>query len=251
MSSPRSGERVAPASPPSLMRRPRGVLFDLGGTLLQLETFDVEAGTEHVLSLADNPHRVSAKTVCEQLEELEVDLRARRDASWLEMSPFTVHRLIYEPLGVSFVRPFEEIELEFWQAATRFTPTEGIEDLLTELEARALPLGVVSNSTFTSRPLAWQLEQAGLLGFFRFVMSSGDYVVRKPHPTIFLTAARKLGTEPADTWYVGDHVEFDVAGAASAGMVPILYAPQAALVAHVADLEVARWSELSARLRAL
>ena len=129
-----------------------GMLFDLGGTLLRLDGFDVEAGTERVLSFAENPRGVAAREVCRLVEELEVDLRVRREASLLEISPFMVHRLVYEPLEISFSKPFEEIEIEFWQAATRFTATDGIEELLASLQADSLPLGVVSTRRLRPEP---------------------------------------------------------------------------------------------------
>ena len=81
-------------------------------------------------------------------------------------------------------------------------------------------------------------------------MASGDYVVRKPHPTIFLTAAQKLGTEPGDTWFVGDSPAFDVDGAKAAGMVSVLYAPLERPPGAAADLEISSWTELSERLGA-
>ena len=104
------------------------------------------------------------------------------------------------------------------------------------------PLGVVSNSTSSSRILSWQLAEFGLLPFFEFVMSSADYVVRKPHPAIFLAAARKLEMAPGQIWFVGDSPEHDVAGAASAGMVSVLYRPTPGpQVDPSPDIEVASW----------
>lgn len=228
-----------------MLRRPHGILFDLGNTLLHEEAFDIEAGTKHVLSLSDNPDRVSARQVCDLVAELESDLLERREASWIELSPFTVHRLVYEPHRISFARPFHEVEREFFRAATRFRPTEGVREFLASLAGADLPLGVVSNSTFSSQTLAWQIEEFGLGSYFRFVMSSGDYVVRKPHPAIFIAAARKLGVDPSAIWFVGDSPRHDVAGATQAGMVSVLYRPHGAEpVDPLADLQVASWQEL-------
>ncbi len=232
-----------------MIARPQGILFDLGGTLLNEEMFDTEAGTRRVLSFAHNPQGLSVRDVCDLVSELESDLGDRREAAWIELSPFMVHRLVYEPHGVSFDRPFHEVELEFWRAATRFSPTHGIQELLTDLRARQLPLGVVSNATFTGQPLAWQLKEFGLERFFEFIMSSADYGIRKPHPALLRAAARKLGTEPEATWLVGDSPKYDVAGAANAGMVSVLYRPGAGPPVHPApDIEVESWEEFSEHL---
>ena len=232
--------------------RPEGLLFDLGNTLLREEAFDGLAGTLRVLALAENPRGVSVDEIRARVAEVEADLRERRERAWMEMSPWSVHRLVYEPLGITFRRPFEEVELEFLRGATRFAPTEGVEAFVGSLASSGLPLGVVSNSMFTSESLALQLEAFGLRSAFRFVMSSADYVVRKPHPAIFRVAAEKLGTEPARTWYVGDNPRYDVAGAANAGMVSVLYRPDGVAAASESepepDLHVRSWAELQARL---
>lgn len=225
-----------------IVARPRGILFDLGSTLLLEGAFDVEAGTDHVLTLANNPRGISAQEISALILELDADLRARREASWIELSRTSFHRLIYESHGLTFEHSPQEIELEFWRAATTFSPTEGIHDLLSDLRSRKLPLGVVSNSTSSSSILSWQLEEFGLRRFFEFVMSSADWVVRKPHPAIFLAAARKLEMDPRQIWFVGDSPEHDVAGAVSAGMVSVLYRPTPGpQVDPPPDIEVASW----------
>ena len=171
----------------------------------------------------------------------------------MEFSPFMVHRLVYEPHGVSFDRSFQEVELEFWRATTRFSLTPGIHELLDDLHARGLRMGVVSNAPFTGQTLTWQLEEFGLDRFFEFIMSSGDYGVRKPHPALLRAAARRLGTDPEATWFVGDSPKYDVAGAANAGMVSVLYRPDGGPPVHPApdvepDVEVASWEEFLERV---
>ena len=228
-----------------MLERPRAVLFDLGGTLLKVHEFDPVAGTERVLSFADNPRGLSAVDVCEQVEALEVDLRERREASWMEMSPFTVHRLVYEPNRIAFDRPFAEVELAFWRAAMRVELSDGVRAFLEFLRAEEILQGVVSNSTFTSETLIRQLDDSGLGAFFAFVMSSADYVVRKPHPVLFRTACRKLDLPCASVWYVGDNTKYDVVGAANAGLVSVLYRPSGNDGREPKpDLSVRAWTEL-------
>ena len=232
-----------------MIPRPQGILFDLGGTLLSGDLFDADAGNRHVLSFAHNPQGLTARDVRDLIDELESDLRDRREASWLEFSPFMVHKLVYEPHGVSFDRSFQEVELEFWRATARFSLTPGIEELLDSLRVSQLPLGVVSNAAFTSQPLVWQLKEFDLERFFEFVMSSGDCGLRKPHPALLHAAARRLGTDPEATWFVGDSPKYDVAGAANAGMVSVLYRPGGGPpVNPVPDLEVASWEEFLERV---
>jgi putative hydrolase of the HAD superfamily len=228
---------------------PRGVLFDLGNTLLDEGGNDFERGCERVLSLAENPRGISARELAVLVKELLDDVQERRDRSWLEISPFARHRLVFEPQGLSFRSSFYEVERELLRGLTRFDPAPGIREALAQLKQAGVPMGVVSNSSFTAEALAWQLAEWDLRGFFRFVLSSADVGVRKPHPRIFAAACAQLGTRPEDTWFVGDALRYDVAGARSAGLVSVWYNPKRAPRDGVdPDVEIHHHAELRSRI---
>jgi len=63
--------------------------------------------------------------------------------------------------------------------------------------------------------------------------------VGKPDPAVFLEAARRLGTDPARTVYVGDELDIDAAAAAAAGLVGIWLDRPGGRRVHVHDREVA------------
>lgn len=205
------------------LRRPRGILFDLGDTLLEMERFDPVAGTARVLELAKNPKGLRVEEIRELADELSAALASRREASMLEFPPHMVHRLVYEPHGITFGLSCEEVELEFWKVATRFAPEPEIEEVLDALRGLAVPMGIASNSAFSGRALSWELAHNGLSEYFEFLMSSADYGVRKPDPIFLRAGASKLGFEPSDLWYVGNSIRYDVAGALNAGMGAIWY----------------------------
>lgn len=58
---------------------------------------------------------------------------------------------------------------------------------------------------------------------FEFVMTSSEYILRKPGRLMFDIALRKAGLGPEDVWYCGDDPQADVAGAARAGIFPVWY----------------------------
>ena len=163
---------------------PLGALFDFGGTLCREEDFDLEAGAASIVALAETTNGLTAEALAELLRNMMEDLLPRREASQLELPTSTALRLVYEPNGLTFRNTQKELELTFWKAATTFTPEPGIEDLLAQLTSRGVPIGVVSNTMFSSKAIRWELEQHGLAHFFQFIMTSAEYVVRKPHPMI-------------------------------------------------------------------
>jgi putative hydrolase of the HAD superfamily len=58
-------------------------------------------------------------------------------------------------------------------------------------------------------------------------MSSADYGLRKPHPSLFRAAVARLRLSLDEVWVGGDHLTNDVEGARAAGLTGVWYAPGA------------------------
>ena len=108
----------------------------------------------------------------------------------------------------------------------------GVRELLDDLSARQIPLGV---ATSTRNPVAAQrLEQVDLLRYFS-VLVTGDQVTRgKPSPDIYLEAVRQLKIDAATSFALEDS-HAGVRSAHAAGlkviMVPDLLAPTTEIAA--------------------
>lgn len=102
-----------------------------------------------------------------------------------------------------------------YQQLSRYIITPDAEVVLSTLEARKIPYGIVTNSE------AVQQVKTELMGLERragCVLVSGVFGADKPDPSIFLEAARRLGVDPAQTLMVGDCPYSDITGAHAAGM---------------------------------
>jgi putative hydrolase of the HAD superfamily len=223
------------------MTGPRAVLFDLGDTLLQQVSFDPEAWADSL------PGPSEAR---ELLRTLTRDFRHVRDSSPVELRMGACLRHLHERLGLPFDRPPEELELAFWQATSRMAPEPGVGPVLEALARRGLALGVVSNSMFAGEVLRWELARHGLAAPFRFILSSSDYGLKKPHPSIFQTALVRLGLSAAAVWHVGDSFANDVAGGAAAGLRAVWYNPSRAAAPERRPpfAEVRHWDDFLALL---
>ena len=217
------------------MTAPRAILFDLGDTLLRQESFHPEAWADALAALAGHPEGFSAPRVRELARGLVREFRRPSKAGPVEVRMEACLRHLHERLGVTLALGPAGVEMAFWQATSRMAPEPGIGPLLDDLAARGLPLGVVSNSMFRAEVLRWELARHGLAAPFRFVMSSADYGLRKPHPSLFVTALARLGREAGEVWFVGDSFANDVLGAAGVRMVPLWYNPDG--LAPPADAE--------------
>ncbi len=106
--------------------------------------------------------------------------------------------------------------LDLYQAdlarETRLFP--GILELLSALDGRGLPWGIVTNKPgWLTDPL---LRTLGCYDRAACVVSGDTTPHTKPHPEPLRHACRQIGVAPARTWYVGD-AERDIAAGRAAG----------------------------------
>ena len=96
---------------------------------------------------------------------------------------------------------------------------DDVAGLLAEAGERHWRVGVLTNSgaTYTAE----KLRLAGLVGRFDVVVTTDDLGYGKPDPRVFAHACALLGSEPADTAYVGDDLEVDARGARAAGLYAV------------------------------
>jgi HAD superfamily hydrolase (TIGR01549 family) len=115
----------------------------------------------------------------------------------------------------------EELFARFEDPAT-FRAFPGARDLVDDLRARGLFLGVISNG---SARLPRVLVAMQLADAFDVVLCSALERLEKPDPAIFRLALERAGVDPSAALHAGDHPKKDVAAARTAGM-------HAALVDH-------------------
>ncbi len=187
---------------PTTTAAPRGILFDLDGTL---------ADTAPDLAAAVNR------------------LRTERG---LEPTPYALLRptasagargMIGAAFGLTPLDPgYEELRLQwfdYYQAdmARHSTLFGGVPELLSGISAAGMAWGIVTNkpARFTD-PL---LPQIGL-AHAGCVVSGDTTGHAKPHPAPVLEGARRLGMAPEQCWYVGDDLR-DIEAGRAAGMVTV------------------------------
>lgn len=95
----------------------------------------------------------------------------------------------------------------------------GAFELLDYLEGVSMKVAV---ATSTARKLATRkLEMTGLAPYFKVIVPGDEIRNGKPHPEIFLTAAKKLGVTPANCIILEDSI-FGIRAAHSANAMPIM-----------------------------
>jgi HAD superfamily hydrolase (TIGR01509 family) len=96
--------------------------------------------------------------------------------------------------------------------------------VLTCLKQAGVRTAVVSNTPWGSSGRVWraELDRHGLLSRLDAVVFCTDVGWRKPHPAVFRRALELLDTTAEHAVFVGDDPVWDVEGARSAGVRPVL-----------------------------
>jgi HAD superfamily hydrolase (TIGR01662 family) len=108
---------------------------------------------------------------------------------------------------------------EEWAACQHFELYDDVPDVLRELTAAGIRIGLISN---THRCLASFQSHFELQGLISATVSSSNHGLMKPHPSIFAAALQLAGVEAGGAVMVGDSVRQDVEGALRAGMKAVL-----------------------------
>lgn len=106
-----------------------------------------------------------------------------------------------------------------WAACHHFHLYDEVEAVLSELVARNVKIGLISNS---HRSMDEFVEHFRLQGMVAAAVSSAAHGYLKPHPSIFEAALRAAGVAAAEAVMVGDSYAHDVEGALRAGMRAVL-----------------------------
>jgi phosphoglycolate phosphatase len=188
----------------NMLDKPKGVLFDLDGTLLDTAR-DLGNALNWVLhqhkmpSCAFSVYRNIASDGSQGL--LEIGFGDR-------LADFDV-----EALRALFLERYEQ------EICVDTVSFDGIRELLARLDKDNIPWGIVTNKP------QW-LTELLLPHFDEFarcqVVISGDSLEkRKPHPLPLLHAANAMNIAPADCWYIGD-AKRDIDAAKAANMFSVV-----------------------------
>lgn len=202
------------------------VLFDLYGTLIDIRTD--EQATKPWQELwefldATGAHYDDAahlKASFDQLNAVNVQ-EAREGAQhpeWIEPDVLPVFQRLYAAGGaVASERLAANAAWVFRQACTStFRLYPGAVDMLNALKQSGRRVVLVSNAQACyTRP---ELVKSGLTKVLDRILISSEEGIRKPSPLFFLRALEREPTTPDHALMVGNEVQCDIQGAASAGI---------------------------------
>jgi len=208
----------------------KGILFDMGSTLLEFENHSWKELDGRSIAAAYEFLKKSEQELPE-FSKFEKSFRSVLTEYWsstdqtLEEKPLVhllelgltragveLNGLGIEKLGRVFYQPIRNQISEYDDAL----------EVLGWLHEKKLALAVVSNSIFPREYHLEDLQNFGLAPFFRTTLFSSEIGRRKPHPEIFNRALKALSLGPEEVIFVGDRMREDILGPQKLGIRAVL-----------------------------
>lgn len=208
-----------------MTKKPKMILFDYGQTLIVEPQFDWTAANMSILKHATTlPENMTADSFCECSNNLFNHIMGSRSETCREIEHEKFLRLLCDAYGLKLDISIAEADLLYWDSATHGShASAGAAEFLDYLAKNDIRTGVVSNMCYTNMALRTRLNRYLPNNHFEFVITSSDYVLRKPERLLFEVAVRRSKLDPSEIWYVGDNPTADIIGSSGAGMHPVLY----------------------------
>ncbi len=187
----------------ALPRPVKAVVFDMDGLLVDSEVVYCEALTAQAAEMGYELTLPVLKTMI--------------GTTWAGSSE--ILRAHFGPAFDTVMLRDRSVERFYELAKAKIALKSGVLELLEHLEAAAIPRAIATSSQ--RRDVEHHLHGHGLWERFQAIVAHGDYARGKPHPDPYLTAAERLGMDPAECLALEDSHN-GVRAAAAAGMMTIM-----------------------------
>lgn len=209
------------------MKKPEMIIFDYGHTLLCEPNHNTSNGNRAIYQyISKNPQNISFEEYDKTITEIFAKIKAER-GPMLEIHEHAFLRLALETMGIELSVSLEEAEGIIWNGISEGAVMPYATETLNYLNEVGIRTGVISNLCFSGNALKNLLNRLLPDNRFEFVLTSSEYIFRKPDRTMFDIALKKAGLTADKVWYCGDSIEADVYGAHNVGIFPVHYTGEA------------------------
>jgi putative hydrolase of the HAD superfamily len=211
----------------------RAILFDVNGTLIDIETDEGQDNLYRVISrcLTYQGVQLTPETIRERYFGIMEEQRQSSREPFPEFDAVGIWKTLLHGQPAAAGLPAETLrqlplflaELHRSLAHKRLQLYPDVLEVVREL-GRRYALGIVTDAQ--SAYALPELNALGLGGLFACTIVSGDYGYRKPDRRLFEAALKALSVRPEQAVYVGNDMYHDVFGAQQAGMRAVFWPTQ-------------------------
>lgn len=208
----------------SYNKKPKMILFDVGGTLFDDGKCIPADGFEKLRQYAVNPEVTDGTELAGYWDEYLNEVSGIKSKSGINLDIPLSSVIGYATMntGLKFAISMAEQEEIFDRYNSSRRVIDGIPELLDGLDCLGIRTAVISNNMMSGESLTLAINRWLPSAKFEFCLTSADILFAKPSKNIFLTALKYADLEPSDCWYCGDSIVPDVYGSSSCGMTPVL-----------------------------
>ena len=235
----------------------RGVIFDLGSTLIEFqgEWNEVMArgARDQVDFLLARGLQFDGDAFLKRHRELIMLFIEKGAQDWIEYSSDQALRMALAEFGYPDLPQTlvdESLKALYAYGETLWQPFPDTYATLDVLRDKGYRLAIISNARDASN-VHRLIDNNRLRAWFDPILISAEFGVRKPNPRIFKAALDRWRVEPDEALMIGDMLGADVLGAQNAGMPGVwatMQADRGANDAHIdtiiPDAKIASLSEL-------
>jgi putative hydrolase of the HAD superfamily len=212
----------------------RAILFDVNGTLIDIETDEGQEQIYQAISrfLTYQGAQIAPDAIRDRYFAIMEQQRKSSPERYPEFDAVAIWRTLLQTGGLDTKGlPAEKLqelplflaELHRVLSHKRLALYPGVREVLVEL-SQHYTLGIVTDAQ--SAYAAPELRTVGLGGLFACQIVSGDYGYRKPDQRLFVSGLQALGVRPEQAIYVGNDMFHDVFGAQQAGLRAVFWPTQ-------------------------
>lgn len=185
----------------------KAIIFDLDGTLLNREASLKLFLDEQFERFREYFTHVQKNDYINYFIEFDEHGYVKKDR---------VYKALLDQLNIHFIEQ-DDLLRDFNENYPKFaTGYSDVKDIISRLQNRGYKIGIITNGK-----VEHQRYIINVLGIEKYVLEtliSEAVGYRKPEPEIFLMMCKKLGVNPCDCMFVGDHPINDIAAAHKVGM---------------------------------
>lgn len=204
----------------------RGVIFDLGSTLLytqldgQWSRAFPHMRAELLANLQAQGYALDSGTFIPRFASNYAAMDQQRQTDWLESTTAqvliqTLAELEAPPLSPAALA--QAMQAYYAYSETLWRPMPGVYEILPQLQAAGYKLAILSNASDNDN-VQRLIDQAHLRGYFDPIIVSAAVGIRKPAPEIFDLILKPWGVPAGECVMVGDTLAADILGAQFGGL---------------------------------
>lgn len=235
-------------------KKPKMILFDVGGTLFEGGKFSALNGLAQLRKRSVNPDVTDDEALARMWDEYMAEIGSHWSESGIKLDMPLTSALKYITMnaGLRFDISMAQQEEIFDRYNSERRVFDGIPELFDALKEKDIRMAIISNNAMSGEGLALAIKQWIPTAEPEFVLTSADLLFAKPDKSIFIAAANYAHLDPADCWYCGDGRVPDVDGSFNSGMVPVFYDRKSSVPTEMRTdggrgeyLAINHWNELT------